>query len=288
MTHSTTSKSKSLFTIRRADRLEIPFFLSLAENEGWNPGLEDAGPFYAADPNGFFIGELEGEKIGCVSGIAYNNNYGFAGLYIVKPEFRQQGFGIQLYDHVMAYLKGRTIGLDGVVEQQSNYKKSGFKFFYRNVRFEGIGGFTPSASFVDLKKQPLDMIVKYDFPIFGAQRKSFLNEWIQMSNASSLGIMHQNQLSGYGVIRSCTKGYKIGPLFADSYEIALELYLGLCSKAEQGSSIFLDVPEINSGALELAKQFKMKKVFETARMYSGNPPPQKLEKVYGITTFELG
>jgi len=40
----------------------------------------------------------------------------------------------------LKYLEGRNIGLDGVVSQQDNYKKSGFKLAYRNIRHEGRGG----------------------------------------------------------------------------------------------------------------------------------------------------
>jgi hypothetical protein len=29
-------------------------------------------------------------------------------------------------------------------------------------------------------------------------------------------------------------------------------------------------------------------VFETARMYTGEPPPLPMQRLYGITTFELG
>jgi len=43
---------------------ELNLALEWAAAEGWNPGLDDAKCFYAADPNGFFLGELAGEPVG--------------------------------------------------------------------------------------------------------------------------------------------------------------------------------------------------------------------------------
>ena len=77
-------------------RDELAFAIDLAAREGRNPGLHDADCFFAADPDGFLIGELNAEPVGCISAISYAGRYGFVGLYIVRPEFRGQGFGLQL------------------------------------------------------------------------------------------------------------------------------------------------------------------------------------------------
>ena len=52
--------------------------------------------------------------------------------------------------------------------------------------------------------------------------------------------------------------------------------------------IFLDVPGINRDAVALAQDRGLVPVFETARMYTGAIPPLRLERVFGVTTFELG
>lgn len=279
--------TKESFTIRKATLNEMSFFLTLAEKEGWNPSLQDAAPFYATDPNGFFIGEWNGDKVGCISAVAYNNDFGFIGFYIVKPEYRHKGFGYQLWQTAMQYLGQRTIGLDGVVAEQENYKKSGFTLAYRNIRFEGnVVGLLP-ISCRDLHTISFPIIQSYDTSVFGCERTAFLEKWIAMPNAFGLAILeHGTSMQGYGLIRECKKGWKIGPLFADNAEIATALFEGLCSKVAE--SISIDIPEINVDAIALAQQFGLKKSFETARMYTSQPPKQRLEKVFGVTTFELG
>lgn len=279
-----------MFSIKKATFEDMAFILRLAENEGWNPGLNDAIPFYACDKNGFFLADLNDEKIGCISAVAYNPSFGFIGLYIIKPEFRHQGYGIQLWQTAMDYLSQRNIGLDGVIEQQSNYKKSGFKLYYRNIRFALNQSLAATAEdILDLKHIPISQLLKYDSTIFGMERFNFIHKWIQMNNANSIVKINKNtqEVIGYGVMRECIKGYKIGPLFADTYEIANEIFCSLCSKINSGP-VYLDVPEINLNALRLAEKYNMTKVFETARMYTQEPPQQPLNKIFGITTFELG
>lgn len=50
----------------------------------------------------------------------------------------------------------------------------------------------------------------------------------------------------------------------------------------------MDVPEVNRAAIMLAERHGMKKVFETARMYTKQAPALPLEKIFGVTSFELG
>src|SRR3989338_5198019 len=128
---------KNSFTVRTMTRQELDTAVQWAANEGWNPGLYDADSFYSVDPNGFFMGFLGDKPVSTISAVSYDKNFGFIGFYIVKPEFRGKGFGIKTWKKAMSYLKTQNIGLDGVVAQQGNYKKSGFKPAYRNVRFQG-------------------------------------------------------------------------------------------------------------------------------------------------------
>src|SRR3989344_8333938 len=124
------------YIIRNMRRKELDIAIEWAAKEGWNPGLYDAECFFNIDASGFFIGILHGEPISCISAVSYNNEFGFMGLYIVNPEYRNQGYGIQIWNRAIDFLKTQNIGLDGVVSQQENYQKSGFKLAYNNARYE--------------------------------------------------------------------------------------------------------------------------------------------------------
>ena len=48
------------------------------------------------------------------------------------------------------------------------------------------------------------------------------------------------------------------------------------------------VYDVNPDAVALAQGLGLAPAFETARMYTGAIPPLRLERVFGVTTFELG
>jgi hypothetical protein len=89
------------------------------------------------------------------------------------------------------------------------------------------------------------------------------------------------------VIRPCRRGHKIGPLVAENRAAAETVLSALVARAG-GSEIFLDVPGINREAIALAQSVGLSPVFETARMYTGAICTLSLERVFGVTTFELG
>jgi hypothetical protein len=190
----------------------------------------------------------------------------------------------------MKRLSGRNVGLDGVLAQQDNYKKSGFKLAYRNVRFQWRANHDKSATrqAVKLSETPRETLAKYDTEMFRVERDVFLNCWVRLPDSRALGILQDGMMLGYGVLRKCRNGYKIGPLFANGPDLAESLFLSLTAGLPEGVSVFLDVPEVNSEAVRIAKSYEMTKVFETARMYTQGEPQAPLHQWFGVTTFELG
>ncbi|MGZ5044775.1 MAG: GNAT family N-acetyltransferase [Methylobacter sp.] len=281
---------KNSYTIRTMTRQEINIAVDWATEEGWNPGLHDADCFYAADPSGFLVGLLDDEPIATISVVKYGDSFGFLGFYIVKPEYRGKGYGIRIWNAGLALLGGRTIGLDGVVAQQDNYKKSGFTLAYRNIRYQGIGGghYSADSGTVPLSALVFDDICAYDQPFFPDNRREFLRSWINQPQSTALGILRSNKLAGYGVLRICRTGFKVGPLFADSPECAEQLFAALKSHAPESAPVFLDIPAVNAAAVDLVNRHNMTVSFETARMYAGKSPDLPINRLFGVTTFELG
>jgi GNAT superfamily N-acetyltransferase len=273
------------------DRHEVDLAVDWAAAEGWNPGLHDANCFYAADPDGFLIGLLGDEPVATISAVRYGTSFGFVGFYIVAPAHRGRGYGLKIWNTALARLEGRTVGLDGVIDQQENYRKSGFVLTHRNIRYQGtrvLGGGTDPAAIVPLSKLPFAKISAYDQEFFPDTRGQFLKCWINQTQGAALGFVQGGSLAGYGALRRCRSGYKIGPLFADTPDIAENLFLALQQDIPNGAPIFLDTPAVNGAAVDLAKRHNMAPVFETARMYAGRTADLPLDRTFGITSFELG
>lgn len=259
-----------------------------AADEGWNPGLDDALAFRAADPTGFLMARLGAEPAASISVVRYAGDFGFLGFYIAAPGLRGRGHGYALWQAGMGYLSGAVVGLDGVPAQQANYARSGFALAYRNIRFGGAPTAARiEAGLVPLAEIPLDRLLAYDRRFFPAPRRAFLAVWAALPHGHGYAAMRDGRLAGYGVVRRCRVGWKIGPLFADDAEAAESLFRALAAQAGEGP-VFLDVPEVNPAAVALAERHGLQPCFETARMYRGPAPLLDLAGTYGVSTFELG
>lgn len=268
------------YTIRSISRSELDIPIDWAALEGWNPGLFDADAFYASDPKGFFMGFLGNEPISSISAVKYDDIFGFIGFYIVKPEYRGKGYGYRIWKEAMKYLDGHVVGLDGVLNQQATYKLSGFNLAYRNIRYKGKGVHQTNLdpNIMLLSKIPFSTLLSYDEKIFPVSRSKFLKLWITQPESLAIGYIKNQKLLGYGVIRKCRVGYKVGPLFADNDGVANAIFQRLQTHAGESSSIFLDVPGVHSSAVALAKKYHMVPMFETARMYIGEKSARPIGK----------
>lgn len=288
------TKTAKQMTIRAMNRAEFSLAIEWATQEGWNPGLYDAEVFWAADQGGYLIGLIDGKPVAVILAVRYGEHFGFMEFYIVKPEFRGKGYGLAIWQAALDYLQGRTIGLDGVVAQQENYKRSGFTLAHRNIRYEGVSQpaksdwTTSPVRVVPLQKFPTNSLLTYDKNFFPEPRTEFLQVWIDQPGTTVLGTIDGTRLTGYGVIRPCRYGFKIGPLFADTTEIAEALLIALKQYIPAGATYYLDVPACNKAALVLVERHGMKMGLETVRMYLGSYSDHSLDRTYAITRFELG
>jgi GNAT superfamily N-acetyltransferase len=279
--------------IRKLDLSGLHTLLQWAQNEGWNPGPFDAAAFWATDPDAFY-GYYDRQIL--IAGgalVSYNGAFGFMGLFIVHPEYRNMGIGRKLWyqrrNRLLERLNpGASIGMDGVLAMQPFYQKGGFEIAWNNERYENTGTrFPVNENIRRMTEADFDALSHYDKQCFGFSREPFLRQWITMPESKGFVYSENHHLKGFCVLRKVHKGYKIGPLFGDDHRIAEELYK-VCLNAVAGEPVYIDIPMINSGAVEMMKKYGATYVFECARMYYGPIPKTDLNKVFGITSFELG
>ena len=232
---------------------EIALAADWAAAEGWNPGLADAPCFATVDPEGFLIGELDGAVAATISCVNYDDRFSFLGFYIVRPELRGRGHGLRIWNAAVAHAGARTIGLDGVVAQQGNYKKSGFVLAYPNIRYGGtVASPAVPPGLVPLDDVAFATIAADDATVFPAPREAFLRAWIAARGHMGRALVRDGRLAAWGVIRPCRTGHKIGPLVADDRPAAEAVFAALLAAAG-GGEVFLDVPSVNRDAVALAQ-----------------------------------
>ena len=270
-------------------RDDVGMALDWAATEGWNPGLHDANAFLAADPEGFFVLKVHRQPVATVSAVRYGDRFGFVGLYITAPEMRGRGYGVAVWRAAREHLAGRVVGLDAVLEQETTYGRDGFVADHRTTRHVlRSTSRVPQARrpMVDVRELPLETLIAYEDQLFPAERADFLTAWLAMPGAAGLAVVEGDQLLGWALRRSCLEGYKIGPLFANEPGIANDLLCALA--AGIAGPLYLDLPDPNRAGAALAARHGMTPVFSTVRMYDGPPPALNRDRIFGVTSLELG
>lgn len=271
---------------------ELTTLIQWAAEEGWNPGLHDAAIAWGFDPGGFLALRSGGELVGGGSILSYHGNFGFMGLFIVRPDHRGKGLGGHLWRHRRDLLRSRliagaSIGMDGVLGMVPFYQRGGFEPATLDLRFEGVGMGSADPGVRPLTDWPVEIVDRFDRLHVPAPRTGFLQRWIAQPGAHAVGLGGPNELAAYGVARPCRTGYKIGPLFAQGPAEARRVLQTLMSRIP-GQSVQLDIPESNHAGLELARDHGLRESFRCARLYLGGIPTLPTGRIFGVTSFEFG
>lgn len=271
-----------------------------AADEGWNPGRHDPDCFWAADPDGFVAVEIDGQLAAGGSIVSYGGRYGFMGFFIVRRDLRGRGIGRQLWHARKRMLANRLdagapIGMDGVFAMEPFYARGGFVREHRELRFEAAASRAPAsrathlpgASLMRIGHSVPDEVIRYDSLHFPGPREGLMRCWLSQPGSISVAATEHASVVGLAVARHARTGMRIGPLFADTPQIAeslLQHILDACA----GMPVHLDVPERNSDAMSLAQRHGMREIFGCSKMTLGTPPALPWNRIYGVTSFELG
>ena len=276
--------------IRVMQLADLDRVLGWAAAEGWNPGLADASAFLAADPQGFFVAERDGQPVAAISVVNHDPQLAFLGLYLCQPAFRGQGIGFGLWAHAMAHAAGRTVGLDGVAAQQANYAKSGFLLNGATLRLQGrIPAFGPLSAPALRPAEPRDFaaLAGLDRAANGYDRTAFLTGWTTASPSRHTLLAEQaGGITGFATGRMCQSGCKIGPIIGPDTNTAMALICALAARLGT-DLVTVDIPAGNVALLAELSTMGFSETFRTARMYRGAAPVAGAH-LQAIGTMELG
>lgn len=269
-----------MITFRNATLDDLKQVLGWARDEGWNPGLDDAPAFHTADPDGFFVAVDGLTPVAAISVVNHTDTFAFLGLYIVRPSYRGKGIGYGLWSHAIQHAQGRTIGLDGVPEQQDNYAASGFAHAGGTTRYAGSVLAEASDELRLAEPSDVDTLIAQEAAYSGVAKPRYLSAWFQNTENRKTYLGAE----GFFTVRKCQDGSKIGPLVAARVEAAHSMIQHAATVF--GTSLVIDVPETSEALATLCSTLALAPGFETARMYRG-PAPVATPGLYAVTSLEL-
>lgn len=301
------------FVVRRATSADdLQFVEKMAKELRWPVAQGDFDAFFSADPTGFFIGELKGQKISHLCVVKYPH-YTYVGVYIVDQAYRRRGYGIKTWKHALSTLEhggSHSTVIVAVPPKNELFATFGFQQKWINKRYlfkpskllavqlETVPYITVTpASTVDFEK-----LVEYDAACFGASRQSFLQKWIGPPGGFGLVATDEDKnIIGYTVARKVffpENYYKIGPLFANECSIASALLrevaeqIAIQCSQEAELSFVVPVTGFNTAAAELPEELGGVNVSSFIGMCKNKMPPSMVaagfSKVFAVTSQEIG
>lgn len=284
---------------------EVPQLAEWAAAEQWNPGMSDIDIAWNVDPAAFVAVREGDDMIGAGTVFSYDGEFGFMGLFIVRPEHRGRGLGTALWYRRRALMvkrlrNGAAIGMDGVFAMVPFYERGGFKLAYRDLRFDGVAPSQTNAPdqqwrealragerVVDIADVPFAAVAEFDDRHVAAPRHRLLRQWLTAPGVQAIAVVSDAALLAMAALRPCRSGYRFGPVHASEPRHAEVLIHALLARVP-GEAVQLDVPEPNVAALGIASGLAMTESFGCARMYFGVAPALPVDRIFGVTSFEFG
>ena len=275
-----------MIVMRPMTLAELGTVLDWAAAEGWNPGFDDAPAFFAADPDGFFVALEEDLPVAAISVVNHGPDFAFLGLYLCRPGHRGQGIGYALWRHALAHAGDRTVGLDGVPDQQDNYARSGFVRAGSTSRYSGRVSPSDDGTVRSARAEDVEAMIALETASSGWAKPAYLATWFAPTEARRTFVLEGDDgVAGLTTVRRCRSGAKIGPLIARDEEGALALIRHAASVF--GDSLVLDVPASAASLDGLCRRLELEPGFSTARMYRGAARSVSAQ-FYAVASLELG
>jgi Zn-dependent protease with chaperone function len=100
-------------------------------------------------------------------------------------------------------------------------------------------------------------------------------------------VWERAELHAMGVLRRTRSGFRLGPWYAGSTDLANEVLAAALNHAV-GQQVLIDVPAVNPGAVAVATRHGFAERGARVRMSLGELPDVPHAEIYGITSHELG
>jgi len=282
--------------IRLFRESDIKFAYTSCANEHWNQSLRSVERMFTSEPNGCFVAEVNGKRVGHVFSISYGK-LGWIGLLIIDKEYRRIGVGTLLMKKAMSYLLGigvETIKLEAVPEIAGLYRKLGFVDEFDSLRFIGISGKSNRATSPNVKplrRDEIEEVAKFDSRYFGANRSKALRLTYEDSPEFCFVSRIESKIIGYIMCYEADTGYRIGPwVCTSSYpRTAKELFSKCIETVEDYAKLFVGVPALNDAAIKLLQNLDFKLYSKSIRMHFGKKlESQNMRGIFAIGGAEKG
>lgn len=277
------------------DRGDLDFSVKLTHDEHWFYTHLELGRMLELDPEGSFVFEDHGKRLGFITTVSYGRT-GVIGHLIVSRDARRRKIGETLLKEAVAYLERR--GADSIMlyssgDGQKLYSRHGFTVrqpalvLHTRLEKEHVaarrGGCDPMTS------KDLSSVIEMDKELFGDDRSRIMKVVFRDYPQGAFKLEKDGQLVGFIMGRPDHVGYDLGPwaCTSDDPRDAEALFKSLLPVLGQGVLYIGTFPK-NEHAVRIFT--RLPKIFElpVPLMIKGKDRYPGSDKVYAIAAMELG
>jgi GNAT superfamily N-acetyltransferase len=285
-----------MISVRLMTVADIPLGLKLARQAGWNQIEADWQRFLALQPDGCFVGELDGTAVATTAAFIFGP-VAWIAMVLVAIESRRKGVATTLLKHALDFLDGqgvKTVRLDATAAGQPVYEKLGFVPEYPLTRYMGIAAQVGRASPHDASRRAgtfalpfsAGQIAAFDYRMTATPRKKMLARLFEESPDLTQVWDRDGRLEGYITGRRGANATLIGPCIATAHAgpALLTAALDCCA----GQPVFMDVPRDNVPAVEMAEKNGLSIQRHFMRMCRGERIKDHIEAIWASSGPEKG
>ena len=280
-----------MISIRPMTVADIPLGLKLARQAGWNQIESDWRRFLTLQPDGCFVGELEGTAVATTAAFTFGS-VAWIAMVLVDIDSRRKGVATTLLKHALDFLdeKGvKTVRLDATAAGQPVYEKLGFVPEYPLTRYMGTVGASPGPSALMLPPtigRQRRAITAFDRRMTATPREKILARLFEEAPDISRALYREGRVEGYVTGRRGANATLIGPCIATAYAgpILLGDAFGRCA----GQPVFIDVPHDNTPAIEIVEKSGLIVQRHFTRMCRGARIQDHVEAIWASSGPEKG
>ena len=231
---------------------------------------------------------------GAVAACNFNNEIAFGGNYIVQKDFRRINIGKQLFNHIKEHVGSRNVGINGVENMVEHYQSVGFvNKAFPILTYTGKPNQRTFSIIADRNNQPLikytcnlfEELFHYDTEIHTTPRREFLKCWLNENITTTYCVVNSGKIIGYGCVQPTDRGvYAIGPVYADTPDIAHSLFTKFMLSVPDGSGVAMNILPDNKLLMDIVHKHSLTLQLKMYRMYRTKTPQLDLDRVYAFST----
>lgn len=215
-----------------------------------------------------------------------------AGYMLVNAQFYRSGVASDILKNMNKWYGNINLGCNMLPMIQQAYKKGVGRSLFESYKINALTItrkiWPPKEHFtfegqiiVHTREQSLLPLQKYDLKIHGFERSEYLRKHIEGPGTETHIAMNDCFHIGYGCLKQLDRNtYRLGPLFADSLEVAEALYHSITRNLPKNANLQVALPEQSNLYKTVYQDAMILQNFKCTRAYNNEVHPLELTKVF--------